>query len=283
MRNYAQEDLETLKRNEKKLISSRKGVQEEHFPGQKTLIDTDELIFTDEWVFYTLQGEGAFTGRPTVFVRLSSCNLRCVWKNKDQSISYCDTPYSSFNPERKAKTILETVSKILSYQCSHVVITGGEPYLQRGVALLIDLLVKKGLFVTVETNGTIFLKTNASFLSISPKLNTSCYKESKYYSFHEEKRLNIDVLASLVLGQGDDYQFKFVINSEDDVIEIKEIIDRIESKLGKRLHNIFLMAQAVNSKELKKKEAWVADLCRKNFWSYSDRLHLRLWDGKRAY
>ena len=72
-------------------------------------------------LFHTIQGEGQFIGVPSVFFRTSYCNLRCVW---------CDTPYTSWKPENRDISVAESVAAISQYACKHVVITGGEPFIQ---------------------------------------------------------------------------------------------------------------------------------------------------------
>src|ERR1700742_3220596 len=69
-------------------------------------------------IFYSIQGEGGLVGVPSVFVRASGCNLRCTW---------CDTPYTSWNPEGSNRTIAEIVEEVRRHPAKHVVLTGGEP------------------------------------------------------------------------------------------------------------------------------------------------------------
>jgi len=69
-------------------------------------------------IFYSIQGEGILAGVPSVFVRLSGCNLRCVW---------CDTPYTSWNPEGSDVAMGEIVASVRGFSPTHVVLTGGEP------------------------------------------------------------------------------------------------------------------------------------------------------------
>ena len=72
-------------------------------------------------IFYSIQGEGQLVGLPSVFFRTSYCNLRCIW---------CDTPYTSWQPENKDISVEDAVVAILAYDCQQVVITGGEPFMQ---------------------------------------------------------------------------------------------------------------------------------------------------------
>src|SRR3954471_23760418 len=75
-------------------------------------------------LFYSIQGEGALLGVPSVFVRTSGCNLRCKW---------CDTPYTSWQPEGREMPVVEIVQAVAAYPARHVVVTGGEPMIAPAV------------------------------------------------------------------------------------------------------------------------------------------------------
>ena len=106
-------------------------------------------------IFYSLQGEGFYVGVPSVFIRLSGCNLQC---------SFCDTTHQSFT-DMSEREIADVVAQ---YPAQHVVITGGEPSLQL-TALLIELLHKLDKEVAVETNGTHILPEKVDWITLSPK------------------------------------------------------------------------------------------------------------------
>src|SRR5580658_7281788 len=95
-------------------------------------------------IFYSLQGEGILVGVPSVFIRTSGCNLRCTW---------CDTPYTSWNPEGAERSIDEIVHQARGFAAKHVVITGGEPMIAPGMVELAKDLRAAGLHITIETAG----------------------------------------------------------------------------------------------------------------------------------
>ena len=107
-------------------------------------------------IFYSLQGEGAHTGTPAIFIRFASCNLRCP---------FCDTNFDKYN-ELSKSAILDAIKE---YPAQLVVLTGGEPTLQ-DLAPLIDDLHKAGKFVAIETNGTNETPSNADWVTCSPKV-----------------------------------------------------------------------------------------------------------------
>jgi len=93
-------------------------------------------------IFFSIQGESTYAGRPCAFVRLTGCNLRC---------NYCDTEYAFY--EGRKMTVPEIVTQLDGYGCNLVEITGGEPLLQDGVHQLIASLLADGRTVMIETSG----------------------------------------------------------------------------------------------------------------------------------
>src|SRR4051812_22168162 len=100
-------------------------------------------------IFYSIQGEGKLVGVPSVFVWVSGCNLRCVW---------CDTPYASWNPEGEEISVEGILERVLGFGARHVVLTGGEPMMFKEMVALIVGLKSRGMHVTVETAGTLWLE-----------------------------------------------------------------------------------------------------------------------------
>src|SRR5688500_17416825 len=90
-------------------------------------------------VFYSIQGEGKLVGIPSVFVRASGCNLRCSW---------CDTPYSSWEPEGAEMGVQQIVAEVEKHGARHVVLTGGEPVIMPDIEELAAALKEKGQHIT---------------------------------------------------------------------------------------------------------------------------------------
>ena len=108
-------------------------------------------------IFYSLQGEGFWTGTPMVFVRLSGCNLQCP---------FCDTDHAGFTEMRAEEIVAE--ARRLGPDCRRVCVTGGEPALQLDAAL-VDALHGAGCRIHVETNGTKLLPEGVDWVTLSPK------------------------------------------------------------------------------------------------------------------
>ena len=93
-------------------------------------------------IFYSVQGESSYAGRPCVFVRLTACDLRCSW---------CDTPYAFH--EGAKRSVDDVLAEVDRFDCSLVEVTGGEPLLQEDVYPLFDGLLDRGKQVLLETGG----------------------------------------------------------------------------------------------------------------------------------
>jgi len=96
-------------------------------------------------IFYSLQGESSYQGKPCIFVRLSGCNLRCSW---------CDTQYSY--TQGSMRSFESILAKIAQYPCRLVELTGGEPLYQDAVIPLMNMLLERGYTVLLETNGSLY-------------------------------------------------------------------------------------------------------------------------------
>ena len=93
-------------------------------------------------IFESLQGEGRNTGRPCVFVRFAGCNLKCPW---------CDTDVA----KKFSASLDEILAELGQYRTKSVILTGGEPTIQKGMPELVAALKQGGYWIGVETNGTV--------------------------------------------------------------------------------------------------------------------------------
>jgi 7-carboxy-7-deazaguanine synthase len=140
-------------------------------------------------IFYTLQGEGAQTGRPAVFCRFSGCNL---WSGRQEdrfraNCRFCDTDFVGtngtgggvFNDAQKlAQSIAETFPQDTTLKAYPlVVLTGGEPALQADRDL-VNVLHERGVEIAIETNGTLPIPEDIDWITVSPKANTEIVIQS---------------------------------------------------------------------------------------------------------
>ncbi len=221
-------------------------------------------------IFHSIQGEGSLVGVPSVFVRTSGCNLRCVW---------CDTPYTSWQPEGEEMSLGQIVQAVAKYRCKHVVLTGGEPMIAPQVAELTQLFHEHGWYVTIETAGTVYKHLHCDLMSISPKLSNSTPQErdgGRWAVMHERLRYQADVLKQLI---GDHpYQLKFVLSSPDDLTEVQAI----QAAIGAPPERVMLMPEGIKREVVAERGLWLAELCKQLGYRYSPRLHIDIWGDKRG-
>jgi 7-carboxy-7-deazaguanine synthase len=217
-------------------------------------------------IFYSIQGEGRLLGVPSVFIRTSGCNLRCVW---------CDTPYTSWQPKGKQWSLTKILREIGKYPARHVVITGGEPLLAAEMGELTRQLEHRGAHITIETAATIYQPLHADLISMSPKLaNSTPWKRArgKFAAMHERRRLNLPVIQNYL--DDYDYQLKFVVEEREDFTEIGEILNQLRNVDPAR---VMIMAQGTANRELNRKAKWIVELCKQRGFSYTPRLHIQLF------
>jgi 7-carboxy-7-deazaguanine synthase len=154
-------------------------------------------------IYRSIQGEGMLLGVPTTFVRFFACNLRCSW---------CDTKYSwSVREGGTWETLTPqiVVKRIDDLHARHVVLTGGEPTLQKELPTLAGLLKTRGYHLTVETNATIFPEATVPLIdlwSLSPKLSSA-----------GENYLRYDIIERFLdMLRPHQQQWKFVVRDDQD-------------------------------------------------------------------
>ncbi|MDD8020129.1 MAG: 7-carboxy-7-deazaguanine synthase QueE [Acidobacteriota bacterium] len=139
-------------------------------------------------IFFSAEGEGGRQGQPTIFVRLSGCNLRC---------DFCDTSYAwDEGRELRLETILSIIVGFKNkYNANWVSITGGEPLLQ-DIKPLVEKLRRAGFKIQIETNGTKPITFEVNWLTVSPKppdfyTTTSCRQQATEVKLVVTKKLRL--------------------------------------------------------------------------------------------
>ena len=224
-------------------------------------------------IFYTIQGEGALTGVPSVFVRTAGCNLRCRW---------CDTKYSSWDPEGQEMGIDEIVATIALHPTRFCVITGGEPMISKAIYELTRRLGEMDKHVTVETAATVAPKgLVCSLASLSPKMSNSSPGDdvpAALRESHEKTRLQPDVIREWI--DGYDFQLKFVVGSREDVDEVLGLLTGLERDIPPE--RVLLMPEGTEVSAIDTHSAVALEACEEYGFRYCDRLHIRLFGNTRG-
>ncbi len=214
-------------------------------------------------------------GVPSVFVRTSGCNLRCRW---------CDTPYASWNPEGKEMDLPEIMERVRSYDCPHVVLTGGEPMVASAIEALAATLRTEGIHITIETAGTIAPGGIACDLaSLSPKLANSTpdlEMAGAWRERHESTRLQPDVIRQW-LERGSS-QLKFVVTRVEDLPEIEELLNEVGAIPGFARDRVLLMPEGTDVETLRERGPLVAELCLEHGFRFAPRIQIELFGNTRG-
>jgi 7-carboxy-7-deazaguanine synthase len=223
-------------------------------------------------IFHSIQGEGLLAGVPSIFIRTSGCNLRCHW---------CDTPYASWKPEGPEMSVSEILKKISEWDCNHIVLTGGEPMIAPDLPELATALKKQKKHITIETAGTVLPNgIPCDLASLSPKLANSTpspERDPAWNKKHEATRLQPEVIAEWIRKYP--FQLKFVVSSENDLAEIKDLLSRLPPV---PFHQILLMPEGIDRKTLASRSPWLVEICKREGFRFCPRLHIDLFGHKRG-
>jgi 7-carboxy-7-deazaguanine synthase len=230
-------------------------------------------------IFASIQGEGPSAGEPCAFVRLSRCNLACVW---------CDTAYTwrftgdtrphvddiayDRDENQVALPEAEVAARIAALGQFRLVVTGGEPLLQTAALARMLRLLPPVTIVEVETNGTVLpppaLTSLVHQYNVSPKL--------KHSGNPIEIARNITALQAW--SDEPKANFKFVVASPADVAEVRELA----TALDVAPQRITLMPEGRDSATLRERLPALAQICSQNEFNLSDRLHIHRFGDTRG-
>jgi 7-carboxy-7-deazaguanine synthase len=237
-------------------------------------------------IFHSIQGEGKSIGRPSVFIRLSLCNLYCTWCDTAYTWNWEGTPYTHNNDARGlAKYCKDDYMELLSDEalagilegihCRNLIFTGGEPLVQqKDLRSLFRLLKQKDphYHIEFETNGT--LKPLPEIDALTDQYNVSVKLSNSGVA--PEDRINPEAIRFFAASPK--ANFKFVVDSPGDLAEVQALI----ADHGIRAEAVYLMPQGTTAAQLREKAPWVADICKENNFNYTDRLHIHIWGDKRG-
>ena len=229
-------------------------------------------------IFYSILGEGKRAGKTAIFIRLSICNLHCIWCDTDytwnwegSNFKHINDGKSDYKKFKKEDWVIdveidELIETIESYPCKRIILTGGDPLLQqKELCFLAQKLKAKGCFIEVETNGTLLpitaMDRHVDQYNVSPKLNNS----------NNELKLRVKDKAMKYFQKSHKSTFKFVIDNKEDIEEVLWLRDQFEINPK----DIYLMPQGTLSDTLQNKQHWVVDLCKQYGINFT--AHPSLW------
>ena len=226
-------------------------------------------------IFYSIQGEGELTGVPSVFVRTSGCNLRCSW---------CDTPYASWNPEGVNMDCGEIIENVKKHPTKHVVLTGGEPMIQKEIHHLCRELKHAGYHITIETAATVEPDgITCDLASLSPKLSNSTPDPEQFDKLwvarHNKRRTNSTALDNWTSNYN--YQLKYVVSTLEDC-NLLDAMYLLAYQHSIPKSKIMLMPEGITPEQLKPRQKWLVDFCKAHGYRYCNRLHIELFGNTRG-
>ena len=240
--------------------------------------------------FYSIQGEGRYTGVPSLFFRFGGCNMRCEGfgcvqtSQNGVNVLGCDTVYavnrehfsSNWIPITKPEQLLHVMDLYELPENVDIVFTGGEPLLNYDDEIFVEFITKligDNHRVTFETNATIYI----DFLKY-PIYKKCVYALSVKLSNSGEglsKRIKPDAIFSYAQNTKEAF-FKFSIDEASIDLGLDDEIDEIISYAPNL--QVYCMPLGGSQKEIEKNCEPLIEFCKTKGYTYSDRLHIRIWD-----
>lgn len=242
-------------------------------------------------LYTCVQSEGSRAGRPTVAIRTTGCTHRC-WFGEG---GWCDSWYTSIHPE-KGKYTFDDIIKIYDQNpfITEMMLTGGAPTMHPDlVNELTHFANKRGIFITIETEGSHFIETDfrIGLVSLSPKfsnsvprigINTPQGKEvdQKMVDQHNKFRLHKENIKQMI-NYHLDFHFKPVCNPIE-MPEVWEEIKQFMCDLNIPKNKTWLMPPGDTREELIRVYPMVMDFCRDNGYNFTGREHIIAFDTLRG-
>ena len=244
--------------------------------------------------FYSIQGEGRYTGTPSLFFRFGGCNMRCEGfacsetATDGVTVLGCDTVYA-VNKEHFShnwvaiNAVQELLSVLEQYELPNavdIVLTGGEPLIYADDEIFVEFLqelTKRGHTITFETNGSLAIDFEKypvykqCVFALSVKLSNS--GES------ERKRINGNVINSIATNAAEAF-FKFSIDADSITLGLEEEIREILSHSPNT--KVYCMPVGGDKQEVEKNTEPLIEFCKAKGYNFSDRLHIRIWDQNKG-
>jgi len=244
--------------------------------------------------FYSIQGEGKYTGTPSVFFRFGGCNMKCEGFACEElaqdgtKVLGCDTVYAvnkehfshSWIPITKSNELLNVLDLYDLPDEVDVVLTGGEPLIYANDEIFVDFLQQlhnNGHKITFETNGSIAVDFDKypvykeCIFALSIKLSNS--------NEPLNKRIKGDIIYSIASNSKESF-FKFSIDNESINLGLEEEIDSIISYSPKT--KVYCMPLGGNKEEVEANTEPLIEYCKVKGYNFSDRLHIRIWDQNKG-
>ena len=240
-------------------------------------------------LYTAVQSEGSRQGYPTIVVRTSGCTHRCYFGEG----GWCDSWYTSIHPERGTYCFNDIIKMYDDHpHISEMMLTGGSPTMHPAlVNELTHFAHERGIFITIETEGSHFLETDypINLLSISPKFTNSIpvvgaktplgeIVDEKMIIKHNSKRCNIDAIRQSI-EYHDDYHIKPVLDKELSIIqEVEELVKELNIPNEK----IWAMPAGDDRVSLMESYPVIMDFVRDRGWRFTGRSHIMAFDTERC-
>jgi 7-carboxy-7-deazaguanine synthase len=244
--------------------------------------------------FYSIQGEGRYTGSPSLFFRFGGCNMKCEGFGCEEvaadgtKVLGCDTVYAvnkehfahSWIPIKSENELLNVLDLYELPEGVDVVLTGGEPLIYANDTIFVaflEALDERGHTITFETNGSLavdfekYAIYKKCIFALSVKLSNSGENESK--------RIRGDTINAIALNAREAF-FKFSIDADSINLGLEDEIEEIQTHAPKL--KVYCMPLGGSRLEVEKNTEPLIEFCKEKGYNFSDRLHIRIWDQNKG-